>query len=72
MTEENKVQDEQVQAEETSEVSQPNSEEAGDISANELQAKVKNLEEVAKKAQYDYVMLKYDFDSFQRRVEQAA
>ena len=33
---------------------------------------MKNLEEVAKKAQYDYVMLKYDFDSFQRRVEQDA
>lgn len=42
----------------------------GEESLEELQAKVKNLEEVAKKAQYDYVMLKYDFDSYQRRVEQ--
>lgn len=72
MSEENKTQDEQVQTEETNEVSQPNSEEAGDMSVEALQAKVKNLEEVAKKAQYDYVMLKYDFDSFQRRVEQDA
>lgn len=36
----------------------------------DMEAKIKNLEEVAKKAQYDYVMLKYDFDSYQRRVEQ--
>lgn len=35
----------------------------------DLTAKVKNLEEVAKKAQYDYVMLKYDFDAYQRRME---
>ncbi len=45
----------------------------GDSSASgELEAKIKDLEEVAKKAQYDYVMLKYDFDSYQRRVEQDA
>lgn len=37
--------------------------------AEDMEAKVKNLEEVAKKAQYDYVMLKYDFDSYQRRIE---
>lgn len=42
----------------------------GTESVEELQAKIKDLEEVAKKAQYDYVMLKYDFDSYQRRVEQ--
>jgi|GEM_PF-2626587 len=41
-------------------------------SAEQLQAKIKNLEEVAKKAQYDYVMLKYDFDSYQRRMENDA
>lgn len=41
-------------------------------SVEELQAKIKDLEEVAKKAQYDYVMLKYDFDSYQRRMEQDA
>lgn len=45
---------------------------AGDESIEELKAKIKDLEEVAKKAQYDYVMLKYDFDSYQRRMEQDA
>ena len=39
---------------------------------DDMEAKVKNLEEVAKKAQYDYVMLKYDFDSYQRRIENEA
>lgn len=43
---------------------------AGDVSVEELQKKIKDLEEVAKKAQYDYIMLKHDFESFQRRVEQ--
>ncbi len=31
--------------------------------------KVKEFEEIAKKAQYDYIMLKSEFDSFVRRVE---
>jgi 8-oxo-dGTP diphosphatase len=31
--------------------------------------KIKELEEIAKKAQYDYIMLKSEFDSFVRRVE---
>ena len=31
--------------------------------------KIKELEEIAKKAQYDYVMLKSDFDSYVKRVE---
>ena len=73
MTEDKKQMDEQnVQEENVQEIenTQPSWDEAGDMSVEALQAKVKNLEEVAKKAQYDYVMLKYDFDSFQRRVEQ--
>ncbi len=44
--------------------------EISENNGDDLEAKAKNLEEVAKKAQYDYVMLKYDFDSYQRRVEQ--
>ena len=75
MTEDKKQMDEQnVQEENVQEIenTQPSWDEAGDMSVEALQAKVKNLEEVAKKAQYDYVMLKYDFDSFQRRVEQDA
>lgn len=35
----------------------------------ELQKKLKDTEEIAKKAQYDYIMLKSEFDSFVRRVE---
>lgn len=37
-----------------------------------MESKIKDLEEVAKKAQRDYVMLKYDFDSYQRRMESDA
>lgn len=32
-------------------------------------AKTKELEEIAKKAQYDYIMLKSEFDSYIRRIE---
>ena len=55
--------DDQVIAEED------NLEDQTDTTADDLNAKIKNIEEVAKKAQHDYVMLKYDFDSYQRRVE---
>lgn len=55
--------DDQVIAEEDS------LEDQTDTTADDLNAKIKNIEEVAKKAQHDYVMLKYDFDSYQRRVE---
>ena len=50
--------------EETDVVQQP-----VDTNTEDLSIKIKNIEEVAKKAQHDYVMLKYDFDSYQRRVE---
>lgn len=35
-----------------------------------LEAEVKKFEEIAKKAQYDYVMLKYEFDSLVNRTKQ--
>ncbi len=76
MTDENKqVEDNNMEnmPEETEEqIVQQNDSATGDVSVEELQAQVKNMEEVAKKAQYDYVMLKRDFDTFQRRVEQEA
>lgn len=70
MTEENTTLENENLEENTQENAQQDGTAAGDMSVEVLQAKVKNLEEVAKKAQYDYVMLKYDFDSYQRRVEQ--
>lgn len=36
---------------------------------DELQKKLKDAEEIAKKAQYDYIMLKSEFDSYVRRIE---
>ena len=68
MTDENKIQDENIEES----TQQQDGGSAGDMSMEEMQEKMKDLEEVAKKAQYDYVMLKYDFDSYQRRVEQDA
>ncbi len=38
-------------------------------SISQLQKKLKDAEEIAKKAQYDYIMLKSEFDSYVRRVE---
>lgn len=70
MAEENMTAENENTEEVTQENTQQDAGSAGDMSVEELQAKVKNLEEVTKKAQYDYVMLKYDFDSYQRRVEQ--
>lgn len=34
-----------------------------------LEKQLKDAEEIAKKAQYDYIMLKGEFDSYVRRVE---
>ncbi len=60
---EDQTHEEQIQSTDTETATNDNKDE-------DVSAKIKNLEEVAKKAQYDYVMLKYDFDSYQRRIEQ--
>jgi len=39
------------------------------VKAGQNDAKLQELQEVAKKAQYDYVMIKSEFDSYVRRVE---
>lgn len=59
---------------ETEETPQSNTEDASSAGGDqalviELQKKLKDTEEIAKKAQYDYIMLKSEFDSFVRRVE---
>lgn len=70
MTTDENIQPENDTEESTVEVvdTKPVSEDS-DAIIKELEKKLKDAEEIAKKAQYDYIMLKSEFDSYIRRME---